>query len=183
MIRVQAFLLAVFFCLVSCTKSAEPPKNSLEQVKQAIGDLDKVAFEAKLIVPEKYKKKIKKVDSVLWDLKDSSGEYLAGGLMPVKTFPMNIQVLGKHLKKDVDPNAPLIFSARIVAYGEEGQPPNKSQLYSIVGSSTATDTDLVEPKGVKSSALAKAVDKISHIQFKKITIGSQTDAMLGVGLF
>lgn len=183
MYQACVFLLLIFTTLISCTKS-ESPKSSLEEVKKAVGDLNQVVFETELVLPSKYKNKVKRTDLIIWDLKDDKGDFIAGGLKPVSIFPMNIKVYGRELKKDVGKNANLIFSARIVAYGDEGKPPKKNQLYSMVGSSSEeSEKTVVAPKGVKTEALEKAMNKISHIQFKKITIGSRVHAEFGLGVF
>lgn len=148
--------LVFLFLFGACTKKEETHTPDGKPVfSKTAGDPEKLILEAEVDVPQKHRKKVTKKDLLLWVMKDGSGQFLAGGLMPVPLFPHRIVVRAKQLAQPVAEGASLILDARIVAFGDEGKPPKKGQLHLLVGSVTPAKEEAVVKPAVKPEVLEK----------------------------
>lgn len=170
-------LFVLAFALVACTKS-EPPKGADgKPMVTSESSPDRVVFQTELSVPEAYKSKIKKTDLMIWDLKDQEGNVVAGQIMPVPEFPHTLVVTGRHLFEPLQSTGGVIFTARIVKFGDEGKPPAKGQLQVMVGMGTeSTEGPVVENPAVDQKLLDKWMKKQKFVAAEAVSLGGSAKA-------
>jgi hypothetical protein len=170
-------VLAFLVSLSACTKGKEePPKGSDGKpmvTRQA--NPDRVVFETDLVLPKEYQGKVKKTDLMIWDLKDEEGNVVAAQLVPVPKFPHTLTVTGRQLFEPLKETGNLIFTARIVKFGDEGKPPSKGQLQVMVGMGTTEGAEVNNP-AVDQKRLDKWMKKQKIVPSEAITLGGKTKA-------
>jgi hypothetical protein len=170
------FLVVAALAATSCTKEREVPKapDGKPMVSRE-ADPDRVVFEADLIVPKDYVSKIKKTDLLIWDLKNSKGEVLAATIIPVPAFPATVKVSARQLLQPIPEAEHLLFSARIVKFGDESKPPIVGQLTAMVGMEP-DEGKVVENKAVNQKALDKFLKKHEIAPAQELSVGAKAHA-------
>ena len=171
--------LWVFALLAAaCTKDREVPKSpDGKPMVSRQANPERVVFETELDVPKDYRSKVKKTDLLIWNLFNESGEVVAAHILPVPIFPTKLVITAKQLFSPVPENAQLLFTARIVKFGDEGKPPQKGQLSVMVGSQP-DQSEVVENKAVNQKQLDKFLkkQKISVASPDRLSVGSSIKA-------
>lgn len=162
--------------LPACTKEKEVPKApDGKPLVSRQADPDRVVFETELDVPKDLLTKVKKTDLMIWDLKTSAGDVVSGHIAPVPAFPAKLVVTARQLMQPIPEGSGLLFSARIVKFGDEGKPPAKGQLTVMVGMEPDKG-DLVQNKAVNQKALDKFLKKQKIAPTEEISVGSKVRA-------
>ncbi len=166
---VTASLVSFF----SCTKEKAVPKGpdgKLLVSREA--NPDRVVFESELDVPKDHRSKMKKTDLMIWDLKTADGNVVSVQVVPVPTFPTKLVVTARQLYEPLQEGAHLLFSARIVKFGDESKPPLKGQLQIMIGTGPS-EGDVVENKAVDQKLLGKFLKKLKMVADEEVVIGSK----------
>lgn len=163
-------LLILMAVVVGCTKSNPPAGSSSPHLSQA----EKTIFEADLIVPTQFKTNLKRTDLLIWDLKTAEGVTVAAQMMPVPNFPFHLTVQSSQLQKPLAEKAVLLFSARVVSFGDERKPPAKGQLSVLMGS--ASDAEVVKNPAVDQKRFEKWAKKNRYNEAQLLTVGSKVKA-------
>lgn len=174
LIATTAFLVT----LGACTKGTEAPKKAPDGTplitRQA--NPDRLVFETELQMPQEHQAKVRRSDLMIWDLKDQEGNVVAAQLVPVPKFPHKLTITGRQLFEPLKETGHLIFTARIVKFGDEGKPPAKGQLQVIVGSGQTAEGAEVNNPAVDQKRLDKWMKKQKITPAQEITLGGKATA-------
>lgn len=168
-------LLGVSTAIYSCTKT---PKTA--DGRPLIGkgiDPQRIVVTVQLELPKTLEKKVKPTDLMIWTLKDSGGDLIAGKMVPVPEFPFKNEIKASHLKKEIPEGENLFFDARIVKNGEESKPPKKGQLHVSLGESESKEPEVLIPN-VDAKQLEAFMKKMNFSLPQKITVGAKVEAEL-----
>jgi len=172
------FILAIAFTLISaCTKRKEEAPKGADGKPMITSSLnpERVVFETDLSMPKEYESKVKKTDLMIWDLKDQEGNVVAAQIVPVPTFPHALVVTGNQLFEPLQETGKLIFTARIVKFGDEGKLPLKGQLQVMVGVGTS-EGETVENPAVDQKRIDKWMKKQKFVPGEAISLGGKVKA-------
>ncbi len=177
--KIFVVAIATLFSFTACTKgdkAAEAPKghDGKPMVTRAANP-ERVVFETELDMPKDLKAKVKKTDLMIWDIKDQEGNVVAAQLVPVPSFPHKLQITGRQLFEPLQETGNLIFTARIVKFGDEGKPPAKGQLQVMVGMGTSEGADVTNP-AVDQKRLDKWMKKQNFVPGQEVTLGGKVKA-------
>lgn len=163
--------------LTACTSKKAPTGADGKPMVTSDLSPDRVVFETELSVPADFRAKVKKTDLMIWDLKDTEGNVVAGQIMPVPEFPFKMSIKGNQLFEPLQETGNLIFTARIVKFGDEGKPPIKGQLQVMVGKGMdSPEGPLVENPSVDQKRLDKWMKKQQFVPGETISLGSSIKA-------
>ncbi len=179
---VKFFALFVSVTLVACTKSELPKGPDGRPLVSATSDPERLVVEAKLSLPDTLAKKVKRTDLLIWSLRDTEGDLLAGNITAVPVFPHTVQIKASSIIKPIAENSSLLFNARIVKFGEESKPPQKGELQVALGSTPSAQPEVVNPN-VDTKLLEKFMKKMNIVAPKNIVVGSKAEAEFGVKVF
>lgn len=147
-------LVFLFLVLVGCTKpNSKPPVGPDGKPMISAEAGDQLVLSGVIELPAGLVKRVKKSDLLIWDVKDAGGELLAGSIGPVPSFPHELKVAARQLRKPVAQGAPLIFSVRVVKDEDASKPPKKGQLHANVGiggSEEVVENPNVDPKRLEA---------------------------------
>lgn len=176
--------LVIVLALSACTKDKNAAQEGVDgkPLISSASDPQLVVVETEVDVPKKMRAKIKRTDLLIWDLRDGAGELLAGNILPVPTFPYRVSVTARQLRKGIPADASLIFSARIVKFGEESKPPFKGQLHVSIGHAAEGEAEVVNSH-VDEKRLAEWMKKTNFVPLKELFVGSKVKADFGPILF
>lgn len=168
---------ALLLTFGACSKGKEeaPKGTDGKPMVTRQANPDRVVFETELNLPADFLSKVKKTDLMIWDLKDQDGQVVAAQLVPVPKFPHKLTITGRQLFEPLQETGNLIFTARIVKFGDEGKPPAKGQLQVIVGMGKAEGDEVKNP-AVDQKRLDKWMKKLRIVPAKEITLGSTANA-------
>jgi|GEM_PF-3705379 len=174
--KLITFAFALAF-LASCTRGKEEPKNGTDgkPLVTRAASPDRVVFETELDMPKDLKSKVKKTDLMIWDLKDQEGNVVAAQLVPVPAFPHKLTITGRQLFEPLQETGNVIFTARIVKFGDEGKPPVKGQLQVMVGTGTSEGAEVENP-AVDQKRLDKWMKKQKFVPGEAISLGGKVKA-------
>jgi hypothetical protein len=174
----KLFVIAIALTLAtSCTREKEAPKSGTDGkplVTRATNP-ERVVFETDLDMPKDLQAKVKKTDLMIWDLKDQEGNVVAAQLIPVPTFPHKLTITGRQLFEPLQETGNLIFTARIVKFGDEGKPPSKGQLQVMVGMGTSEGAEVNNP-AVDQKRVDKWMKKQKFVPGESISLGGKVKA-------
>jgi hypothetical protein len=167
-------LVIALTAFAACTKEA-PKGADGKPVVNSNTSPDRVIFETELSMPKEYVGKVKKTDLMIWDLKDQEGNVVAANVIPVPVFPPKMVVTGRQLFDNLLETGRLIFTARIVKFGDESKPPLKGQLQVMVGMGT-TEGAVVDNPSVNQGLLDKWMKKQKFMPGQEISLGGKVTA-------
>lgn len=178
--RIVPFIAATAFLatLVACTREPEAPTKAPDGTPLVSRQAhpDRLVFETELQLPKEYQGKVKRSDLMIWDLKDQEGNVVAAQLIPVPKFPHKLVITGRQLFEPLKETGQLIFTARIVKFGDEGKPPAKGQLQVIVGSGQFAEGAEVKNPAVDQKRLDKWMKKQKITATQEIILGGKATA-------
>ncbi|MGZ3693836.1 MAG: hypothetical protein ACXWQO_06520 [Bdellovibrionota bacterium] len=172
-------VLCLVTCLLfaACTKqSNNPTTESGKPMLNAAQDPQRVILEAKVALPAEFKSKVKPSDVLIWDLKTGTGEMVASELEPLPKFPHTFRIEARQLRQPIPQDSILLFSARVVHFGEEYKPPVKGQLIALVGVVPSKE-EVINPN-VDKKRFANWAKKNHFAEEKVLNVGSKVDADL-----
>jgi hypothetical protein len=162
--------------LAGCTKDKEVPTSpDGKPMVSRQADPERQVFESELDVPKEFRGKLKKTDLMIWDLKSADGEIVAAQIMPVPPFPTKVAVQARQLFQPIPESERLLFTARIVKFGDEGKPPIKGQLTVMVGMEP-DDGKVVENEHVSQKVVDKLLKKHSIGLIEELPVGAKVKA-------
>jgi hypothetical protein len=167
--KILPLLLALPFFFCACTNSKDHPDSASGSVTAA--DPAKPVFEVDLSLPAKFKNQVKRTDLLIWDLKSSVGAIVAAQMIPVPKFPFHLTVQTGQLRQPVSHDMVLMFSARVVKFGDERKPPLKGQLNVLVGD--APSKNVVINPAVDKKRFAKWAKQHNFAEAKVLTVGAK----------
>lgn len=165
--RIAGILFSLL--LLSCTKQ---PGGNQAQMVTPTANPDRVIFEADLNLPPEHKGKIKRTDLLMWALRDGEGKLLANHVYPVPKFPHHVTIQARQLQVALPENAVILFSARLVHFGDEYKPPAPGELNLNIGSMPSKDA--VENPNVNQKQFEKWAKKNNLGDFQVLTIGAKS---------
>lgn len=166
-------LLALCVVFTSCHKQPEVPSTPMVTQVQ---DPERVIFKAEVSVPKEHQAKIKKTDILVWNLNDEKGKSIASRIIPVPKFPYQVKVAARDMQRPIPVGSTLLFSVRVVHFGEENEPPVKGQLSALVG--TVPPKETVENTHVDQKRYQKWAKKNDIITDESLSIGADVKAAL-----
>lgn len=174
LIAVTAFLVTLGACTKGEKAPTEAPDGTPLVTRQA--NPDRMVFETELQLPKQYQGKVKRSDLMIWDLKDQEGNVVAAQIVPVPKFPHKLAITARQLFEPLKETGQLIFTARIVKFGDEGKPPAKGQLQVIVGSGQDAEGAEVNNPAVDQKRLDKWMKKQKITPAQEIILGGKVTA-------
>jgi hypothetical protein len=177
---VKIFILLMSLALTSCTRSEKGPDG--KPLVGSSSDPERLVVEAKLSVPPTHAKKVKRTDLLIWSLRDAQGDLLAGNITAVPTFPHTVKIKAGSIIKPSPESSNLLFTARIVKFGEESLPPKKGELQVSLGAAPSDKPEVVNPN-VDPKLLEKFMKKMNITPLKSIVVGSKAEAEFGPKVF
>lgn len=170
------WLVVALVVVAGCTKGKEIPKGPDGKPMVSMeANPERVVCDMELALAKEYQGKLKPTDLMIWDLKTQDGEMVAAQIAPVPTFPAKLVIMARDLFQPIPDGAGLLFSARIVKFGDEDKPPMKGQLVALAGVQP-DDGKVVENKAVNQANLDKFLKKQKIAPLEQISVGAKVHA-------
>jgi hypothetical protein len=169
----KILVLVLCFGVFGCHKKPSVPSTPMVTPVQ---NPERLIFRAEISVPREHRAKIKKTDILLCDLNDGMGKNIAHRIIPVPKFPYDFKVTARDMVRAIPESSVLLFSARIVHFGEEHELPKKGQLSAMVGTVPAKET--VVNQHVDQRRLQKWAKKNDIVDDAVLSVGANTKAKL-----
>jgi hypothetical protein len=174
--------LCICVLLFACTKQPNTTVvTSNKPLVTPVKDPERLIFEANVVLPKEHRAKVKKTDILLWDLKDSRGDIIASEIQELPKFPFHLKVVAKDMRQAIPEDTVLIFSARLVHFGQEHNPPVSGELNAVAGI-VPSKAEVVNPN-VDKKRLEKWEKKTKFDQGEVLSVGAKVTAPLAPSLW